>query len=129
VEDFLRRPPGERAALFERASDEIGLAAGAVEKDFWVCWALREVFRLESGPHLAFKGGTSLSKCYGVIERFSEDIDLVIERGFLGFGGERAPEAAESGNERRRRVEAIKEASRRHVGEILLPALRTACAE
>lgn len=126
MESFLARGQPERAALIEQTGDEIGLAADAVEKDFRVCWALRTMFRLEAGPHLAFKGGTSLSKCYGVIERFSEDIDVVIGRDFLGFGEDRSPEAAGSGNERKRRVEAVFEASRRYVGEQLLPELREA---
>jgi predicted nucleotidyltransferase component of viral defense system len=55
-----------------------------IEKDFWVCWILKILFSLpESGDHLTFKGGTSLSKCYDVIRRFSEDVDVSIERTFL----------------------------------------------
>lgn len=124
---FLARSDEDRASLFERAGDEMGLDPAAMEKDFWVCWALREVFGLEVGSHLAFKGGTSLSKCFGVIERFSEDIDLVIERDFLGFAGDRAPESAPSGNERKRRVEAVLAASRDYVINRLLPSLERAC--
>jgi hypothetical protein len=60
--------------------------AQIVEKDFWVCWTLKELFRLPAiGEHLIFKGGTSLSKVFKVIERFSEDIDVSIDRSFLGF--------------------------------------------
>jgi predicted nucleotidyltransferase component of viral defense system len=127
MDEFLKRAADERADLFERVSNAIGLASGAVEKDFWVCWVLREVFRLEVGPHLAFKGGTSLSKCFGIIERFSEDIDLVIERDFLGFKGDQTPETASSGNERKRRVEAVVEASKQYVDGALLPGLMTSC--
>ena len=64
-----------------------------VEKDFWVCLVLDALFNHRSGghPRLLFKGGTSLSKVFGLIERFSEDIDLVVFRDGLGFEGERDP--------------------------------------
>ena len=56
-----------------------------VEKDFWVCWLLGLLFAdPELAPHLVFKGGTSLSKVYGIIDRFSEDIDLSMSPAFVG---------------------------------------------
>ena len=88
-------PTPGAARLCEEAGQQLGLDAASVEKDFWVCWMLRELFALpESGPHLTFKGGTSLSKGWKLIERFSEDIDVVIDRTFLGFGADRSPEDA-----------------------------------
>ena len=67
-----------------------------MEKDSWVCIVLDTLFnRLPAGhPSLLFKGGTSISKAFGLIERFSEDIDLVVYRESLGFGGERDPTMA-----------------------------------
>jgi len=50
-----------------------------LEKDVWVVWALNTVFVAPFGPHLTFKGGTSLSKAYGLIQRFSEDVDLTYD--------------------------------------------------
>ena len=123
---FLELPPQQQAELLERAADQLGLAPSAVEKDFWVCWVLRELFRMEGGEHLTFKGGTSLSKCWGLIQRFSEDIDLVVDRAVLGFDGDAAPEAGKSRRERERRAEGVVAACRRHVGDVLLPALATA---
>jgi predicted nucleotidyltransferase component of viral defense system len=58
--------------------------------------------------HLTFKGGTSLSKAWDLIQRFSEDIDLVIDRPFLGIEGDAAPENAPSEKQRRKRVEGVK---------------------
>lgn len=58
-----------------------------MEKDWWVSQTLKAVFELDVAEHLVFKGGTSLSKAWNLIERFSEDIDLAIEREFLGFEG------------------------------------------
>lgn len=111
---------------FEQAAAKAGrLTAQLYEKDFWVCWTLRQVFSApEIGSHLTFKGGTSLSKVYGAIARFSEDIDLSIERDYLGFGGDRDPEKGESGKEKERRLDALKLASQNIVRNRLLPALR-----
>lgn len=79
----------QKRLLFEEGQHRIGLAPAAIEKDFWVCWTLRKLFNLpEWGEHLTFKGGTSLSKCWQLISRFSEDIDVVMDREYLGFGGE-----------------------------------------
>ena len=89
MQDFLRLSAERRALLFEQAQQILGLAPASIEKDFWVCWILRELFSLpEWGTQFAFKGGTSLSKAWKIIQRFSEDVDVVIDRQFLGFGGE-----------------------------------------
>ena len=86
---FLELLPDDQRLYCEQAQSLLNLPAASIEKDFWVCWTLRELFSLPGwGEHLAFKGGTSLSKAWRLIERFSEDIDVVIERDFLGFGGE-----------------------------------------
>ncbi|WP_317193729.1 nucleotidyl transferase AbiEii/AbiGii toxin family protein [Marivirga atlantica] len=69
-------------------SIQTGLPAIAVEKDWWVTLVLRTVFSLSVAEHLVFKGGTSLSKGWDLIERFSEDIDLALDRRFLGFEGD-----------------------------------------
>ena len=100
MDAFLRMPADERRLLCEQAQARLGLRASSVEKDFWVCWTLRELFNLAGwGEHLTFKGGTSLSKAWKLIDRFSEDIDVVIDRAFLGFGGE-----ALSNNQRKKLV-------------------------
>src|SRR5690606_25126930 len=62
-----------------------GLPAFVVEKDWWVCIILKAIFQSQYADSIIFKGGTSLSKAYGLIERFSEDIDLIIDRHLLGF--------------------------------------------
>lgn len=77
----------DRMALFNNASIKAGMNAAVIEKDFWVCWMLDYLFhRCEWKNHIAFKGGTSLSKSYGLIERFSEDIDLILDWRVLGYG-------------------------------------------
>lgn len=85
AENFLALPPERRARAFEQAAaGQAGLDV-ILEKDFWVSWLLGMLFTLpEVAPHLVFKGGTSLSKVFGVIDRFSEDIDLCLVPEFVG---------------------------------------------
>jgi predicted nucleotidyltransferase component of viral defense system len=101
MDSFLKQPVQRQRVIYEEAGRRLGLSAGSVEKDLWVCWTLRALFRLPaSGPQLTFKGGTSLSKGWNLIDRFSEDIDIVINREFLGFGGADDPQDAPSNKQR-----------------------------
>jgi len=84
--DFLRLPTAERKAFIDEAAARRGLSPVVLEKDFWVCWLLRLLFASSFRDAIVFKGGTSLSKVFGVIERFSEDIDLSLSPAFLGLG-------------------------------------------
>ena len=77
-----------RRQIFNQTGVREGLPARAIEKDWWVTLVLRVVFSLPCAEFLVFKGGTSLSKSWNLIERFSEDIDLAIDREYLGFEGE-----------------------------------------
>lgn len=89
MDAFLTFPIDRQRLLCEQAQARLGFVPATIEKDFWVCWTLRELFNLPVwGEQLTFKGGTSLSKGWQLISRFSEDIDVVIDREFLGFGGE-----------------------------------------
>lgn len=113
-----------RRGVCDEAQAKLGLRAASVEKDFWVCWTLRELFNLPGcGPHLTFKGGTSLSKAWKLIERFSEDIDVVLDRSFLGFGGDKRPETAASNKQREKRLEELKQACQQSIRESLKPGL------
>jgi hypothetical protein len=124
MDAFLTQPVERQRVLYEEAGRHLGLSAGSVEKDLWVCWTLRALFHLpSSGQHLTFKGGTSLSKGWKLIERFSEDIDIVIDREFLGFGGADAPEDAHSNKQRAKRLEALMLAAQHHIRDVLGPAL------
>ena len=105
-----------RRRFCDEAQAKLSLRAASIEKDFWVCWTLREIFSLPGcGSHLTFKGGTSLSKAWKLIERFSEDIDVVLDRGFIGFGGDKSPEAAASNKQREKRLEALKLACQKRI--------------
>lgn len=80
-------PARDREALFRNTAAKMGMREAIIEKDFWVCYMLDYLFhRCAWKDNLAFKGGTSLSKAYGLIERFSEDIDLILDWRVLGYG-------------------------------------------
>ena len=94
---FLSLPEQQdRRDVFEAAAGRLDTLASYVEKDFWVCLVLDTLYNKlpDEHPNLLFKGGTSLSKAFGLINRFSEDIDLVVYRDDLGFEGERDPTVA-----------------------------------
>ncbi|SCD20254.1 hypothetical protein PSM36_1432 [Proteiniphilum saccharofermentans] len=73
--------------IIQRVQAENGLNGQIIEKDWWVTTVLRALFSLPYREHCSFKGGTSLSKCWGLIRRFSEDADIAIDREYLGFSG------------------------------------------
>lgn len=126
---FIGMTEERRNLVCTQTGAQLNLAEVAVEKDFWVCWSLDKLFRLPTwGEQLTFKGGTSLSKGWKLIERFSEDIDIVINRGVLGFDGDNAPEAAPSKKQTRKRLDALREACQKCVKEDIRPALQKAIA-
>ena len=121
---FIDMPDERRRLVCTQTGAQLNLFEIAVEKDFWVCWTLGKLFELpEWGERLTFKGGTSLSKCWSLIERFSEDIDIVIDRGALGFGGDNAPEQAPSRKQTTKRLKALKEACQQCIRDQIQPAL------
>jgi len=125
---YLSLTSRERLELIDAASRQSGLAPAILEKDYWVCQVLDALFTLPGlGGHLVFKGGTSLSKVYRLIDRFSEDVDVSFHRDFLGFGDDRDPEAA-TGKEQARRIEALQQACWDCIRQKLFPELRESMA-
>jgi Nucleotidyl transferase AbiEii toxin, Type IV TA system len=86
--EWLSVPDQTKINIFSEVALKTGLPAFAVEKDWWVVQTLANIYELKVAQHLVFKGGTSLSKAWGLTDRFSEDVDLAIDREFLGFSGE-----------------------------------------
>ncbi|WP_026616814.1 nucleotidyl transferase AbiEii/AbiGii toxin family protein [Ensifer aridi] len=125
-------PAADRAALFGETGAGRGVANTIIEKDFWVCWTLKRLFGLhgKDAATLVFKGGTSLSKAFGAIRRFSEDIDLSFDRADLGYTGNRDPEKEGiSKKQANKLIEALVSDVEQHIAEKLLPALRSAVVE
>lgn len=127
MDDFAKRSPEDRADLFRAVAAHRGLSPSIIEKDFWVCWTLKRLFTLKRPPAgLLFKGGTSLAKVFKVIERFSEDIDISVNRRDLGFGDDSDPAAAKTGKQRQKQLHALTVACRQFIEDSLLPELRGA---
>src|ERR1017187_6440914 len=108
MDTWATASPKDREAVFTETAAKKGISPEIVEKDFWVCWTLLQISRLTGLPRIIFKGGTSLSKVFGIIKRFSEDIDLVINRHELGFNDEHDPANQEGTNLRNRTIEELK---------------------
>jgi len=88
LSEWLKLPDETKKNIFTEISNKTSLPAVAVEKDWWVVKTLEVVFNTDIAESTVFKGGTSLSKAWGLIERFSEDIDLALDRKYLGFDKE-----------------------------------------
>ncbi len=132
--DYVRIIAGsedDRRGLFAATARRIGTTEQNVEKDFWVCWTLDALFhRLPAGgPRLLFKGGTSLSKAFGLIQRFSEDIDVTVFRSDLGEPAPIEELEALSTKKRRARLDAIRDACRRYIHDDLRPQLEAIVAD
>ena len=128
--DFAQKPTPERFQAFAEAAERLDIGPHIIEKDFWVCWLLRLIFAdAELGGHIVLKGGTSLSKVFGIIQRFSEDIDLSVDPDWLGFGGEVRPDAASSRSQFEKRARALEDACIAAVRARFLPALNRHVAE
>ena len=119
--EFLKATPQDRRDTFLGAAARLGTPEQNIEKDFWVTWTLDVLFNgLPAGhPRFLFKGGTSLSKAYGLISRFSEDIDITVLREDLGHGASVPDLQAMSRKKRQARLDAIKDACREYIQNTL----------
>lgn len=89
MRSFARRSEQDRRELFRATAQDLQVHEAIIEKDFWVCWVLDYLFQISPWKDkIAFKGGTSLSKAYQTIERFSEDIDLILDWRLLGYSAD-----------------------------------------
>jgi hypothetical protein len=119
----------DRMELFAETAARKRLQVSLIEKDFWVCWSLGRLFSLPKQPaSMIFKGGTSLSKVFNIIRRFSEDVDLSLNREDLGFVGEKNPQEAPSGKKAQKLIAEISETCKRVIREELVPSIEKSCA-
>jgi Nucleotidyl transferase AbiEii toxin, Type IV TA system len=118
-------PPKERRLFFAEAGAALGIPFAIIEKDYWVVWTLERLFSLdELKSHLTFKGGTSLSKVYGLIQRFSEDIDVSIEKDFLGYDKTNDPEKADSKKKQKAAIDKLSKSCAKYIQTKMLSDLK-----
>ena len=129
---FIQLSSEERKLYCRQASERmiVSLPAAVIEKDFWVCWTLKQLNEIpELNGNITFKGGTSLSKAWGLIDRFSEDIDIAINRKVFGQEPPHGAEDAESNRQRKMRLEELEEKSAAFIRDIILPKLQEKISE
>lgn len=128
---IARMSARERADVFGETAERKTLAEAIIEKDFWVCWTLKQLFSIaELDGRLLFKGGTSLSKIFHAINRFSEDIDLAVDYVALGFTGEKDPRREGLSNTKRNAIlDEMMAACQQYIGGEFLATLKKRCGE
>ena len=119
MNDYFHLSPQQQRMVLTQAAGKTGLPVQAVEKDLWVTIVLQMVFTLPIADKLVFKGGTSLSKVWKVIRRFSEDIDLAIDPSIWGFEGDLT----------KRQIKRLRKASSLFVRDELCQSLQKALTE
>jgi len=132
METFIALSPEDRLLYCRQASERLPfpLPPAVIEKDFWVSWLLKLLMDLpETRGRLTFKGGTSLSKGWNLIDRFSEDIDLALDRSLFGQAPPHGAEDAKSNTKRKDRIEELSEASAAWITITLTPAMHACIAE
>lgn len=125
MDNVARLDSSRRGELFAETADRVRLSDTVVEKDFWVCWTLKQIFSTDALKNtLLFKGGTSLSKIFRAINRFSEDIDLAVDYAALGFVGARDPrQEGISRTKQNKILEEMLSACRLYIRNEFLPVL------
>jgi hypothetical protein len=127
VDNVAQMNRSDRADLFNETAARMELNPVIIEKDFWICWILKQLFTIkEFSGRLVFKGGTSLSKCFNLIQRFSEDIDIAVDFEKLGFFDKKDPhQTALSHTKRSDLLKEMLIACQNYIANEFLPVLNT----
>jgi len=126
MQELLGVTREERAKYFREATARSENIKNVIiiEKDFWVCWTLDQIFSNPIlSPHITFKGGTSLSKCYNMIDRFSEDIDLTLSKEYIGITAENDPATVTGNSQRGIRLKKLTEKVKNKITNKVKPLL------
>ena len=129
-ETYFSLSPSDQAELLDTAAARSGRPAHLLEKDVWVVWALSCLFSSPLADRLTFKGGTSLSKAYNVIDRFSEDIDLTCDIRRLLSDMATEPEGIPpTSSQAAKWTKAVRSRLPRWIEESVVPVIKTALAD
>jgi hypothetical protein len=120
---FLNIPSDEQSKILKFSFRKLGKSEQILEKDIWVCWTLQKLFSMPNAPKMAFKGGTSLSKVFNAIFRFSEDVDITID--YRNFITKDLFSSEISNTQLKKISEQLKELLKNHVTNIVMPYLET----
>lgn len=126
MKELLKISRDERAQLFQEATARSPIIKNPIiiEKDFWVCWILDQIFSNSAlSLHITFKGGTSLSKCYSIIDRFSEDCDLTLSKKYIGITDNNDPILATTSSQRSKLLENLTETVKKKITYEVKPLL------
>ena len=127
-ESFLALNDSDQRDILNTAANRLRRQAVVLEKDVWICWVLQTLFSIPNHHPMAFKGGTSLSKVYGIVDRFSEDVDVTLD--YRGFGDAFDPFAHDaSKNQQKKFSERLRSGVAIYVNDIVEPALAAAAGE
>lgn len=125
--ELAKGPDRRRQEVFRETSRKMGIHEAIIEKDFWVCLVLHILFSSERwGDKIIFKGGTSLSKVYKAIDRFSEDVDLILDWREVGYSLN-DPWLPESNTKKDQFVKATTPKTRQFLNEVFVPSLQAIC--
>ena len=136
--EFLHLKPKDQKQILDVYQESSSRFQNVVEKDIWVCWVLKHLFSMpeDKKRNMAFKGGTSLSKVYGVIDRFSEDVDITLDyRQFAAVkelnlqDGQTAPETKLGSGTRKRLDLALRSEVTLYITSVVAPYLRECLKE
>lgn len=125
AESFLQLDAKEQSEIYRSLAPQLARSPVVLEKDVWVCWVLQTLFGMPDRLAMAFKGGTSLSKVFGVISRFSEDVDITLD--YRGLDGSFDPFAPDVSKTRLKKFsEDLKTFVGEYVYEVVTPHFKTA---
>jgi len=117
---FLDLDRTTRSEILQALTNKLPLAPAVIEKDIWVCWALAALFTMPGRVQMAFKGGTSLSKVYHAIHRFSEDVDVTLDYRALAPGVDPFDKTMSRSKVKKLAAE-LKERVKQHAVEVVVP--------
>jgi predicted nucleotidyltransferase component of viral defense system len=124
AESYLALPVSDQKDILQASAASLGRNASVLEKDIWVCWALETLFSIPNAHPMAFKGGTSLSKVYNAIARFSEDVDITLDYRF--FEKDFDPFSANSSNSQIKKFSRrLKDHVKHYANDVIIPFIRS----
>lgn len=124
-QSFLHLDAGEQSQIYRALAPQLARSPAVLEKDVWVCWVLKALFTMPGRLPMAFKDGTSLSKVFGAIARFSEDVDITLD--YRGLDSSFDPFGADVSKTRLKKFsEELKSFVREHAYAIVAPHIRKA---